>query len=62
MTPLVVLNHLIMSLTAASAAAILSRSPSLLLVSKNEAVGVGVSVRRYMPTLNVSARIDNHRR
>ena len=44
-------NQLHMSFTAASAAAFRSLSPSLLLVSKNDAAGCGVAVRRYDPTL-----------
>jgi hypothetical protein len=52
-------NHLHMSFTAASAAALRSRSPSGLVVSKNSAEGFGVAVRRYWPTLNVFAFIDS---
>lgn len=50
-------NQLHMSLTAASAAALRSLSPSLLLLSKNEAFGCGVFVRRYDPTLKHRARM-----
>jgi len=40
-----------MSFTAASAAALRNRSPSVLEKSKKEAAGCGVAVRRYEPTL-----------
>lgn len=61
-TPALVSNHLTISATAASAAACLSRSPSLLEVSKKSAVGCGVSARRYEPTLKVFAGMESQAR
>jgi hypothetical protein len=57
--PLPSANHLHMSLTAASAAAFLKRSPSGFDVSKNSADGFGVAVRRYWPTLKVLDLMDS---
>lgn len=60
--PSLLLNHFIMSFTAASAAARRAFSPSWLVVSKKSADGLGVIVRRYCPTLNVFAVIESHPR
>ena len=55
-------NHRSMSSTAASAAARRAFSPSGLLMSKNLASGCGLSLRRYLPTLKISAFTDVHLR
>ncbi len=61
-TPELRSNHLTISATAASAAACLSRSPTLFDVSKKSAVGWGVSARRYEPTLKVFAGMESQAR